>query len=1195
MAENRLEIRIEVEGRDAQQVLSGVSRELRKLDGSAKEGARGMAQLSRSSRAAERDLERLSRTAANLKRMFALAFGALAAYGVSRMAADVAHLADEYQLLSARLRLVSSSAEELRRIQEGLYQVAQRTRADLGATVEVYARLANATREFGVSSQELLRVVETLNNAILVSGASTQEAQAALLQLSQAMASGRLQGDELRSVLEQMPILGRAIAREMGVTIGQLRELGSQGQITTQIILQALSHMYDELAAKAAAIPMTVGQSFQVLRNAWQRLIGESQQLGGAFDVVKAAALALAQTLDQIRTGELSADWEQLGWIGVQAFKGLTNSVYVLAEGFLYLDRVWNLLKLAFFKLEEVIAAGLSRILQEVLSVLETVNANRIGDWAIPDSLIASLQETASYLSEWQGKYTQQINETEKTLAEIEEREKALKGIFDALDKNFEKTLQNLRNARKEGKAAFNETGNAANAASNNIKVLNAELERQQEIAQASRELEEIFRALYLETLPEGARAIQEIRDKYTALIAQAAGLASITGEWEKYNEIVKLALDLQDKEIAALQEKENVHETVAGEITQIWQHTYERLTDIVADWIYELDINLKSVVDLFRRAAAQVAATWVMTGFQGIFSPTLAGAPGVMGTAQAAGGSTFLPTAPGLSSFLQAGTQGLYNFFTTPETLTFKAAEMFPDSFLVDVHDFFAGPVGTAAGAGLMSGLTTYLATGDVKQSVLAGIGSTAGWAIGNAIAPGVGGPVGALLGGIGGGLLGSVFGDKKAPRVTFSADLVVDFVPGKGFQLADVQLDTKRKYGAGTQYEQQVRETVNEYLNQPVEWLNELYQDVVADLPEEARWRLDQAFADIDFEAELSQRTHESLGGDIDTRPLQRYVQKLLLSYEKPFEQAFAEELKRGEALFERVSPYLPEDAKRLILSYVEALFPDDVFDELRNVPIEKLGSADFGKWLEENIKPFFASIEEWEAFYDWAMSYLEDFARKLDWRTAETADFLQSEWDKILFNLRDFNFGASFMDLMNQEIERAMREGDRPDFSKVAQQWSLDIKDSIKSAILDQAFGNIMAGAQEYLLEYLAGSVFQGGFTFENIDKTLQTIESFDFTQFTSLMTDIFGSWQTGREVDWEALRQQYGNLVDLVEQWLQKQTREEDLVELQQQASTSLLEASTTLKEVASSLAQAAARLGENISINVEIPVQEVGTA
>ena len=621
MEADRLVIRIDVEGRDAQREVEGVSRALRGLSGSARQGARGLHEASRASRQTEANFKQLSHTARQVQHAIRMVYGALAAYAGLQVAQSIARMADQYQLLSSRLRLVSASAQQFRQAQEQLYQIAQRTRADLGATYEIYTRLANATREFGTSQQELLRVVETLNSAILVSGASAQEAQAALLQLSQAMASGRLQGDELRSVLEQMPILGRAIAQEMGVSIGALRELGSQGQITTQVILRALDHVYDQMKARAAEIPMTVQQSFQVLENSWARLIGESKQLGGIFDTVKAAALALAKTFDQIRVGELSGDFKVLGTIGEQVILGLISGTSALAQAFLSLKAVWQYLKLAFYKLEDVIASGLKSILDHILSVLEYINDNPIGDKLVPDSLVRNLRETSQYLGEWGSKYKESVADTKRELEETFKQIDATRHVTENLIKNFQQFKEDLKKAGDRGEEAFKKTGRAAEKVANAIgkgydalKLFNLELKRQEEISRATKRLDEIFHQLYLKTLPEGERQIEEIRDRYTELIAEAAKMAAITQEWEKYNQIVNLALNLQDKEITALNETVQIHKDKAEQIKQIWDDTYKGLGDTLAEWIVEFNFDLNSITDLFRFMSKRILSTWIET-----------------------------------------------------------------------------------------------------------------------------------------------------------------------------------------------------------------------------------------------------------------------------------------------------------------------------------------------------------------------------------------------------------------------------------------------------------------------------------------------------------------------------------------------------------------------------------------------------
>lgn len=133
-------------------------------------------------------------------------------------------------------------------------------------------------------------------------------------------------------------------------------------------------------------------------------------------------------------------------------------------------------------------------------------------------------------------------------------------------------------------------------------------------MARATERLDEVLHQLYLKTLPEGERQIEEIRDRYAELIAEAARMAAITQEWEKYNQIVNLALDLQDKEIAALNETVQIHKDKAEQIKQIWDDTYKGLGDTLAEWIVEFNFDLNSITDLFRFMSKRILATWIET-----------------------------------------------------------------------------------------------------------------------------------------------------------------------------------------------------------------------------------------------------------------------------------------------------------------------------------------------------------------------------------------------------------------------------------------------------------------------------------------------------------------------------------------------------------------------------------------------------
>lgn len=205
--------------------------------------------------------------------------GAFAALGG---AIAIIRQADELTTLSARLRLVTKDAEEFAAVQERVFDLAQRSRAPLSATVDLYARIANSTKDAGVGQETLLQVVETINQSVALSGAGAQAAEAALVQLGQGLGSGTLRGEELNSVLEQTPALADAIAKGLGITRGELRKYGEEGKITSQAVINALLSQRDAVASQFAQLPVTVGQATTQVGNSLQRLLGVFNETTGA-------------------------------------------------------------------------------------------------------------------------------------------------------------------------------------------------------------------------------------------------------------------------------------------------------------------------------------------------------------------------------------------------------------------------------------------------------------------------------------------------------------------------------------------------------------------------------------------------------------------------------------------------------------------------------------------------------------------------------------------------------------------------------------------------------------------------------------------------------------------------------------------------------------------------------------------------
>jgi tape measure domain-containing protein len=199
---------------------------------------------------------------------------AIGALGVGLLVKKTIDLVNTYKGLENRLKLVTTSAENLANIQDRLFQIAQDTRGPLEGTVDLYTRLARSTQALGLSQNELLGVTETINKAMTISGASAQEASAALLQLGQGLASGTLRGDELNSVLEQGPRLAQALADGLGITVGQLRAMGAQGEITAEKVIGALQSQAKAIDTEFGRTEQTVDQAFQAMENVALKTFG---------------------------------------------------------------------------------------------------------------------------------------------------------------------------------------------------------------------------------------------------------------------------------------------------------------------------------------------------------------------------------------------------------------------------------------------------------------------------------------------------------------------------------------------------------------------------------------------------------------------------------------------------------------------------------------------------------------------------------------------------------------------------------------------------------------------------------------------------------------------------------------------------------------------------------------------------------
>jgi tape measure domain-containing protein len=217
---------------------------------------------------------------------------------------EVVRAAEQYTNLTNRLRLVTEGSEQLAFAQASVMRAAQETYQPLEVTAEVYQRIAQNAKTLGLNFADVESITKTVSRTIALSGADTQAASGAMRQFGQALASGSLRGDELNSILEGTPALAQAIARGLGVTTGQLRQMGADGELTADKIIRGLQSQEAEVAALSTTLEVTAAQAATTFFNSLVGVIGKLDEASGASKGFASAVLELSGALDRFSSGE---------------------------------------------------------------------------------------------------------------------------------------------------------------------------------------------------------------------------------------------------------------------------------------------------------------------------------------------------------------------------------------------------------------------------------------------------------------------------------------------------------------------------------------------------------------------------------------------------------------------------------------------------------------------------------------------------------------------------------------------------------------------------------------------------------------------------------------------------------------------------------------------------------------------------
>lgn len=246
--------------------------------------------------------------------------GAMAALGVSLGVKELAEAADSYATLSAKIQQTTKESGNFEQAMSGVHQVALATNSNLEATAGLFTKVNDVGKQMGMTQQQSLDLVKTINMAIQTGGGSAQASEAAITQFTQALQSGVLRGDEFNSIMEQAPGISKALAASLGVTTGELRKMAETGELSTEKVIKALQGQSAAIQAEYDQFPTTIGNALTKIATQWQILIGTMDQANDASATVAQWLSTIADNLNIVEV-LLSDIGDGFVWFGDQLKK----------------------------------------------------------------------------------------------------------------------------------------------------------------------------------------------------------------------------------------------------------------------------------------------------------------------------------------------------------------------------------------------------------------------------------------------------------------------------------------------------------------------------------------------------------------------------------------------------------------------------------------------------------------------------------------------------------------------------------------------------------------------------------------------------------------------------------------------------------------------------------------------------------
>jgi tape measure domain-containing protein len=547
---------------------------------------------------------------------------AAGAFGVGVAFTQITQLSDSYTKFTAQLKNATTSAGEFGAAYQNVQRVAQSTQFDIEAVGTTYSRLSQATRDLGISQQQVSDIVETIGLSLKTQGATTAEASSAMLQLSQAFGKGKLDGDEFRSAMENVPGLMRVLAQSMGVPFGALKDLASEGQITAEVLVKAFSDqaLLNSLREQGKEI-RTISGGYTEIGNQIKLLVGETNNATGATSLYAKTLAGVAALIEKIRSGG-GCDSGFLAAIpGGQAFSlfnqagrsrpqnrqsssgTITRTPTPAATPSQTFDELSKGLNLASVKMRE-----LSKTQEEAV---RSLNTGKISYDQYKEIIAATGKEMQS-LTEKNTKNTRSIRDNSSAITDFARQQQEVANIlqkardlnapdlskFDQLQQELDAYTQ-LNPAVREYAENMILAAKAREQAAQWEEVMNDSLDREIEAYNEASEAQADFEKSiqdYVASVERAADPTIELADNIGKLwSAVSLGLLSP----EDAERLTKFLEDTSDKS-----------KQVADEVTEFWKEAARNIQDALADGFFDfMQGELGNLEQSFKRTIDRMVA----------------------------------------------------------------------------------------------------------------------------------------------------------------------------------------------------------------------------------------------------------------------------------------------------------------------------------------------------------------------------------------------------------------------------------------------------------------------------------------------------------------------------------------------------------------------------------------------------------